>query len=170
MVTKQLNIKNRNYFYNGLINIKNFDPKLLKLGKRSSMDISIYYNGYVTKKAEYNIDSVNPFYLLIGEIDGFIEEENGSKYLNIALTDSNNEVLKKYAEVWSGIKDQIKKINSLVEDYGKDYKKIKFDSDDNLPLNTVLKFCMLTIIIRNVFEKDGKCYPHIFLDESLYEI
>ena len=102
MVTKQLNIKNRNYFYNDLINIKNFDPKLLKLGKRSSMDISIYYNGYVTKKAEYNIDSVNPFYLLIGEINGFIEEENGSKYLNIALTDSNNEVLKKYAEVWSG--------------------------------------------------------------------
>ena len=68
------------------------------------MDINIYYIGYVVKKTEYNINSVNPLYLLIGEIDRFVEEKKGSKYLNIALTDSNNEVLKKYAEVWSGIK------------------------------------------------------------------
>ena len=95
VATKQLNIKNRTYyFYNDLINFKDFDLGLLKLDKKSSMDISIYYIGYVTKKPEYNINSVNPLYLLIGEIDGFIEEENGSKYLNIALTDNNNEVLK----------------------------------------------------------------------------
>ena len=93
------------------------------------------------------------------------------KYLNIAFTDSNNEVLEKYAEVWSGIKDQIKKINnSVVGEYGKDYMKIKFDSDDNLPLSTVLKFRILTIIIRNVLENYGKYYPQIFLGYSLYEI
>ena len=63
-----------------------------------------------------------------------------------------------------------KKNNSLVENYGKDYMKIKFHSDDNLPLNTVLKFHILTIIIRNIFEKDGKHYPQIFLDDSLYEM
>ena len=68
MVTKQLNIENRTYyFYNDLINFKDFDPKLLKLDKKSSMDISIYYLGYVTKKTEYNINSVNPLYLLIAE-------------------------------------------------------------------------------------------------------
>ena len=60
------------------------------------MDISIYYIGYVTKKPEYNINSVNLLYLLIAELDGFIEEKEGNKYLNIALADSNNEVLKKY--------------------------------------------------------------------------
>ena len=110
MVTKQLNIKNRTYyFYNDLINIKDFDPKLLKLDKKSSLDISIYYIGYVTKNTEYSINSVNLLYLLVDEIDGFIEEKESNKYLNIAFTDSNNEVLKKYAEVWSGIKDQIKK-------------------------------------------------------------
>ena len=48
--------------------------------------------------------------------------------------------------------------------------KIRFDSYDNLPLNKILKFCALTIIIRNIFEKEGKYYPHIFLDECLYEI
>ena len=46
--------------------------------------------------------------------------------------------------------------------------KIEFDSDDNLPLNKML-ISVLTIIIRSVFEKDGKCYPQIFLDDCLYE-
>ena len=55
-------------------------------------------------------------------------------------------------------------------EYGKDNMKNKFDSEDDLPLNTVLKFLILTIIIRNVFEKDGKYYQQIFLDDSLYEI
>ena len=92
------------------------------------MDINIYYIGYITKKPEYNIDSVNPLYLLIRELDEFFDENEGNKYLNITLTDSNN-VLIKYAEVWSGIKDQIKKVNNdSVGEYDKDYMKI------NLPL------------------------------------
>ena len=77
--------------------------------KKSSKDIIVYYIDYVTKKPEYNIYSVDLLYLLIAELDGYIEEKKGNKYLNISLTDSNREVLKKYAEVWSGIKDQIKK-------------------------------------------------------------
>ena len=109
--TKQLNIKNRTYyFYDDLINLKDLDPSLLKLDKKSFNDIYMYYIGYVLKKPEHNINSVNPLYLLIAELDGYIEEKEGSKYLNISLTDSNSEVLKKYAEVWRGIKDQIKKI------------------------------------------------------------
>ena len=68
------------------------------------MDISIYYIGYVTKRIEYNINRVNPLYLLIDELDGFIEGKEGNKYLNISLTHNNNDVLIKYAEVWSGIK------------------------------------------------------------------
>ena len=49
--TKQINIKNRTYFFcNDLINIKDFDPKLLKLYKKLSKNITIYYIGYVTKK------------------------------------------------------------------------------------------------------------------------
>ena len=59
VTTKQLNIKSRTYyFWNDLINLRDFNPKLLKLDKKSSMDISIYYIGYVTKKPEYNIDKV----------------------------------------------------------------------------------------------------------------
>ena len=161
VTTKQLNIKNGTYyFWNDLINLKDFDPNLLKLDKKSSIDISIYYLGYVTKKPEYNIDSVNSLYLLINELDGFLEEKGGSKYLNTSLIYNDNDVLVKYAEVWRGIKDQINKINNgSVGKYAKDSMKIKFNSDDNLPLNKILRFRVLTIIIRNIFEKDGKYYP-----------
>ena len=160
MVTKQINLKSRSYyFYNDLINFKDFDTSLLKLDKKSVMDIVIYYIAYVTKKPEYNIDSVNLLYLFISELDGFIDEENGNKYSNISLTDSNNDALVKYAKVWSGIKNQIKKINNnLIVEYDKDYMKIKIDSDDNLSLNKVLKFHAVIIIIRSVFERYGKYY------------
>ena len=93
-----------------------------------------------------------------------LKKREGSKYLNIAFTDSNSEVLKEYEEIWSGIKDQIKKINNgKLGKYGKDYMKIKFNSDDDLSLNKQLKFINLTIIVRTVFEEDGKYYPQIFL-------
>ena len=115
---------------------------------------------------------MNPLYLLVDEIDSFIEEKEESKYLNISLTDSNSEVLKKYAEIWSGIKDQIKKINNIkFGGYGKDYTKIKFNSHDDLPLNKILIFRILTIIIRSIFEEDGKYYYlQIFLDDCLYKV
>ena len=135
------------------------------------MNINVYCIGYVTKKTAYNIDSVNPLYLNIYTLDRFIEEKHGSKYLNVALTDYNDNVLKKYSEVWKGIKNQIAKINNDLEgEYNKDYMKIKFDSDDDLTLNKVMKFYDLTVIIRSIFEKDGKYYRQIFLDNSLCDI
>ena len=48
--------------------------------------------------------------------------------------------------------------------------KIKFNSDDDLPLNKPLEFHLMTINIRSVFEEDGKLYPQIFLDDTLYEL
>ena len=88
--------------------------------------------------------------------------------MNIALTDSNSEVLKEYAEVWRGIGNQIKKINDgQLGKYGKDYMNIKFNSNDNLPLNKILRLRILTIVIRTIFEKDGKYYPGIYMDDCL---
>ena len=66
---------------------------------------------------------------------------------------------------------KIKTINGGKEnDYGKDYMKIKFDSDDDLSLNKPLKFHAVTITIRSVFEEDGKLYLQLFLDNTLYEL
>ena len=91
--------------------------------------------------------------------------------MNIADTDRNSEALKKYAEVSNRIKYSIRKIND--REFGendKDYMKIKFNSDDDIHLNKQLNFLTITVIIRNIFEKDGKYYPQSFLDECLYEV
>ena len=99
-----------------------------------------------------NIYSVNPLYLIIGKVDGHIEEKNGSKYLVFDSTNENKEVLKKYRELWNGIKNEIETINGDKKgEYDKDFMKIKFDRDDNLPLKKQLKLHMLTIIVRSVF-------------------
>ena len=73
-----------------MINIKNSDPSLLKLDKKSYKNIAIYYIGYITKKDKYAIKGVNPLYLIVHEVDGFIEEREGNKYLNFAFTGSNS--------------------------------------------------------------------------------
>ena len=147
---------------------------MLKVDKKSYKDINIYYIGYITIK---NIDdyesiySVNPLYLRINHASGYIEEKTGNKYLIFNSIDENKGVLKKYADVWDGIKNKIKAINGDKEnDYGKDYMKIKFNSDDDLPLNKPLKFHVMTLIIRSVFEEDGKFYTQLFLDGTLYEL
>ena len=80
-------------------------------------------------------------------------------------------MLKKYTELCDRIKNEIEIINgSKAGEYGKDFMKIKFDSDDDLPLNKQLKFPTMTIVVRFVFEEDGKCYLQIFVDECLYEL
>ena len=93
-----------------------------------------------------------------------------NKYLIVDSTDENKELLKKYNGVLNGTGDKIKKVSSTKCDYGKDYMKIKFNSDDDLPLNKPLKFHLMTITIRSVFEEDGKLYPQVFLDDTLYEL
>ena len=66
------------------------------------------------------------------------------------------------------IKYHIQTINAGTSvEYDKDYMKIKFNSDDDLPLNKILKLHMLTIIVRSAFEEDGEYYPQVFLDECL---
>ena len=137
---KQINIKNLTYiFYNDVIDLKDFEPNLLKIDKKSYKNINIYYIGYITiqKIDDYeSIYSVNPLYLCINHASGYIEEKNGNKYLIFDSVDENKEVLKKYADVWDGIKNKIKAINGGKENnYEKDYMKIKFNSNDDLPLN-----------------------------------
>ena len=110
--------------------------------------------------------------MLVNHASGYIEEKNGNKYLIFDdSVNENKELLKKYTDVWNGIKSKIKAINGGKEnDYGKDYMKIKFKSDSDLPLNKPLKFHVMTIIIRSVFEVGGQLYPQVFLDNSLYKL
>ena len=164
---KQINIKNRTYyFYNDIIDLENFKSNLLKIDKKSYKDIGIYNIGYITiKKIDdcESIYSVNPLYLRVDHVNGYIEEKGVNKYLVFDTTDENKELFKKYNDVFNGIMDEIKTINGGQEnDYEKDYMKIKFNSDDNLPLNRPLKFHLMTKTIRSVFEEDGKLIDKFF--------
>ena len=118
----------------------------------------------------YSINSVNPLYLVIKSIQGYVEKIDGSddRYLNISLVDNNKEVINKFNEVWESIKDQILKINGSVKEYDKDYKRIRFNSDVALPLDTPIKFHALTVVTKCIIEKDGKYYPEIYLDDALF--
>ena len=93
-----------------------------------------------------------------------------NKYLVFDSIDENKELLKKCSDVWNGIKNKIKEVGDSECDYEKDYMKIKFNSDDNLPVNKPLKFHLMTITIRSVFKEDGKLYPQLFLDDALYDL
>ena len=80
MAIRQLNIKGRTYYcYNDLINIKNFNSNNLKLDKKSVLGNDVYYIGYITKKPQWNVNIVNPLYLMINKTKGHFEEIDGDK-------------------------------------------------------------------------------------------
>ena len=106
-------------------------------------------------------------YLRISHASWYIEEINENKYLIFDSVDENKELLKKYNDVFIGILYKIKEVSNDSWDYEKDYK---INSDDNLPLNKLLKFHLMTITIRSVFKKYGELYPQVFLDDTLYEL
>ena len=94
---KEINIKNQaDYFFDDVINIEEFDPNFLKIDKKLYKNISICYIGYIIMKdSDYvKIKSVNPLYLIISKVHGYIKEKNGNKYL-----------IFKSAELWNGIKN-----------------------------------------------------------------
>ena len=86
------------------------------------------------------------------------------------VRDENKKLLKRYDDVFNGIMDKIKKIDDDWLEYAKDYMKIKFSSDDDLPLNKPLKFHNMTVIIRCVFSEDNKLYPQVFLEGALLSL
>ena len=172
--TKEINIKERTcYFYNDIIDLKTFDSKNLKLDKKTYKNLDIYNIGYVTIKKTgygYDVNSLNPLYLRINNASGYIKEINKDKYLIFDDTDKNKELLEKYDHVFSGIMSKIKKIDDDWLEYTKGYKEIKFNSNDNLPLNKQLKFHTITVTIRCVFSEDNTLYQQVFLDEVLYSL
>ena len=128
-LVKQIDIKDRTYyFYNDMINIKKFDSNLLKIDKKSYKDIGIYNIGYITVKKidDYeNIYSVNPLYLIVDHASGYIEcnsaeEKEVNKYFIFDSTYENKELLKKYNDVFNGIRNKVKKRSGNECDYEKD--------------------------------------------------
>ena len=128
--TKEINIKNRTYYFSMTLSIlKTLIQTYKKIDRKLYKNIDIYYIRYIITKSisHYNsINSVNPLYFIIGEVNGYIEETKWKQYSTFAPT--------------------------------------------NLPLNKILKFHMLTVILRSAFEENAEYYPHVFLNEHFYEL
>ena len=173
MVIKLLVLKKRYcYFFNNSVLLKDFDKTKLKIVKHDCVDRCVDHIDYVK-----NINNVNPLYLIIPEFYGYIEEHKGRKYLNIALTGMNNDVLSEYEKMWVGILEQVRKINDCMYISEKDYYKIKEgsikcdDDKDNidLPLDKLIKFNAVTISNRLLIEKDNRLFLESYLEECLYD-
>ena len=99
---EDINIKNHtNYFFED-IDIKDFDPKNIKMDEVSYKNILIYYIAYVMiknlKYMKFNI--VNPLYLMLNKMNGYLEEINENEKLTLAPSNKSKEKLKKYDELW----------------------------------------------------------------------
>ena len=169
--TKEINIKNRAYYYyNDIIDLDEFDESKIKVDKKDCNDIDIYYLGckYEKKITECNIrKSVNPLYLRIVDIKGQFEKgKDDALYLVISDKD---DVYKKLADIFESIKNEIiEKTRDALEN-DKDYMKIKLESNNIFPTDKVVNIHLATIVIRAIFAKDGKYYPQLFLDDGLYK-
>ena len=169
MTTKQLDVKNETYyFYNDLINVSNFEPGNLKLGKKTWRDIDIYYIGYVDKgkPLEWGVSSVNPLYLIVNKVFCFVGEKDGVKYLKI----DKGEILNKWDQVFNGNKYHINKTDNGEVKFGSDYDKIRFVSNDNLPLGKLIYFPTLAVVIRYIFKHGDLFYPQVYLDDALCQL
>ena len=125
---------------------------------------------YNKKKPQWDVNSVNPLYLIINRIKGHFQEVDGDKYL--IINSENGDIMQKYQDVFNGIKEIIKKINNYKQPikYDDNYLKIKFNEDDNIPLYKSIYFPTITIIIRSITKKDDKYYPQLFVEDCLYEV
>ena len=152
--------------------LKDFDKTKLKIVKNDCVDWYVYHIGYVK-----NIDNVNPLYLIIPEFYEYIEEYEGRKYLNIALTGINNDVLSEYEKMWDEILVQVRKINDCAYIFEKDYYKIKVgsvkcdDDKDNidLPLDKLIKFNAVAVSNILLIEKDNRLPIESYLGDCLYD-
>ena len=112
MVVKSLEIKNHsNYFWNDVVYLDDFNENLIKIVKRESrIGVDIYYIGYIVKKPQYNIDSVNPLYLIVRHTYGRVEKIEGSSDRYLVIDQDNTKLLGIFDKLFSFIKEKIDKI------------------------------------------------------------
>ena len=164
MSIKSLELKNKtNYDLDNISYIDDFNVSSLKIAKKESrIGANIYYT-----RCALNLDdnTIIPLYFIIDRLIGYIEEIDGSsdKYLVVASNVRNKNITTVLDTIWISIED---KINPGIKI--KDYDKFRFNSDIDLPLNTIIEFRSLLINISCVIEKDNEYYPEIYLDECIY--
>ena len=176
MDIKSFKIKTKtNYNWNDIVYINDFDVNSLEIiNRKSRIAANIYYTGYFLN-SDYDCDTINPLYLVINRLIGYIEEIEGSsdKYLVVAKSVRNKNIIVVLDVLWGSIENKNEdKIYPIPNNYPsikiRDYDKFRFNSDTNLPLDTLIEFRSIVINVSCVIEKDNEYYPEIYLDECLY--
>ena len=161
-----------------MVYLDNFNVDLIKIVRRESrIDVDIYYIGYIVNKPQYDINSLNPLHLIVRNLVGRIGKIEGSIDRYLVVDESNKNVISAFDKLWKFIKDEINRLIKRndkitfgnVDNKISEYNKLRFSSDIDLPLNTMIEFHSLTIVINCVIEKGNKYYPEIYLDEYLYK-
>ena len=154
-----LNFKSSNpYLFAKLFNILGFNPKELNIQKEGTGEIGIYYIDH----------DINPFYLVIDDLKGYLAENDDNKYLTMIFTSKSQKMM--HTRISEEIKNVINEVADIkLGDYSKDYSVIMFDSDDVLPSNSMINIRSLTIIIKFVLSKDNNFYPQISKNYCSYD-
>ena len=164
MEIKSLEIKNKtNYVIDNISYIDNFDVNSLRVTKKESrIGANIYY---IRCALNPDDDTMMPFYFFINDLIGYIEEIDGSsdKYLNVVSSLRDKNIISAINTIWRSIEN---KINPGIKI--KDYGQFRFNSDIDLPLNTIIEFRSLLINVSFAIEKNNEYYPEIYLDECSY--
>ena len=157
MDINSLEIKNKtNYDLNNICCIDDFDSNSFKITKKEScIDANIYY----TRCALNLNDTIIPLYFIINNLIGYIEEidRSSDKYLVVASSVHNKNITDALDTIWTSTED---KINPDIKI--KYYNKFRFNSNIDLPLNTIIEFNSLLINISCIIEKDNEYYPEIY--------
>ena len=124
----------------------------------------------IKKITEYNeINNVIPLYLRIKDMkDQFYQGKSDNLWYLIIFGDAD--VLRKFENVWKSIRAKIEENTGGNVNYDKNYMRIKFQSNDNLPTDNIVNMHQVTTIIKSGFTKNGKFYLQLFLDDALYEL
>ena len=168
---KSLEIKNKtNYDWDDIIYINDFDANSLEIIKRESrIGANMYYIRYALDP-DYDYNTTKPLYFVINCLIGHIEEIEGSsdKYLVVVDSSRNKNIKSSLDNIWSSIEIKMGDMIYLILNIKiKDYNKFRFNSDTDLPLNTIIEFRLILIIVSCVIKNDNECYPEIYLEECL---
>ena len=112
------------------------------------------------------INSVNLLDLIFKKVSWYFEEINGNKYLTPVPTNEIKEKRKKYEELWSKIRDLTTSISKISDDYDEKYRKILFNSDNELPLNITIEIPSMKINFRAIFIKRANIIQKLSLMKS----
>ena len=158
MDIKSLEIKTKtNYNWDDIVYINDFDVNSLEIIKSESRNgANIYYIGYVLEP-NYDYNTINPLYFVINRLIGYIEEKEGSsdKYLVVTNIIYNKNIIGYLYVIWALIENKINpnpNINPAIVKI-KDYDKFRFNSDTNLPLDTLIEFRSLVINVISLLKK-----------------